>query len=186
MAELDQENAEEEDPDHFNPDEDMRDYDQVARDLPVFCVSSRAYQKLSGRLKKDNSVQGFTSAEQTEIPQLQAHCKKLTENGRQASCRRFLNSIAQLLTSLGLWASDDGTGAKMTGQQRDAERGFLKRKLTDLSRALEKAVSDTLEDVEATLGEQIFDKFAPAVQAASTNATPTAAGWGAHRYAGGL
>ncbi|KAI7516520.1 hypothetical protein KC331_g22048, partial [Hortaea werneckii] len=92
IRELDQENAEEEDPEHFNPEEDLRDYDEVARNLPVFCVSSRAYQKLSGRLKKDKDVPGFDDVQQTEMPQLQAHCKKLTENGRQASCRRFLNS----------------------------------------------------------------------------------------------
>ncbi|KAK5125406.1 hypothetical protein LTR85_000515 [Meristemomyces frigidus] len=186
IRELDQENAEEENPESFNPDEDIRDYDQVARDLPIFCVSSRAYQKLSGRLKKDNDVAGFETSEQTEIPQLQAHCKKLTENGRQASCRRFLNSLTQLLTSLGLFASDDGTGAKMTGQQRDAERSFLTRELKRLEKALEKAVSTTMEDVEATLGEQIFDKFAPAVRSAADSAIPTSAGWGAHKNDGGL
>ena len=103
IRELDQETAEEEDPDNFNPEEDIRDYHEVARSLPVYCVSSRAYQKLSDRLQKDTDVSGFTAKDQTEIPQLQAHCKKLTERGRQASCRRFLNSLNQLLTSLGLW-----------------------------------------------------------------------------------
>ncbi|KAI7665429.1 hypothetical protein KC318_g7127, partial [Hortaea werneckii] len=152
IRELDQENAEEEDPEHFNPEEDLRDYDEVARNLPVFCVSSRAYQKLSGRLKKDKDVPGFEDVQQTEMPQLQAHCKKLTENGRQASCRRFLNSLTQLLTSMALWASDD----------------------------------NTIEDAEATLREQVFDKFAPAVDSAEANALSTADGWGAHRNDGGL
>ncbi|KAK3067558.1 hypothetical protein LTR53_015506 [Teratosphaeriaceae sp. CCFEE 6253] len=59
IRELDQENAEEEDPDNFDPTQDARDYEQVARDLPVFCVSSRAYQKLAGRFKKDPDVPGF-------------------------------------------------------------------------------------------------------------------------------
>jgi hypothetical protein len=63
---LDEENAEEENPD-FDPEEELRDYDKVAKDLPVFCVSSRAYQKLSGRLVKDNTVRGFTDVEQTEV-----------------------------------------------------------------------------------------------------------------------
>jgi len=186
IRELDQENAEEEDPDNFDPGAEIRDYEKVARDLPVFCVSSRAYQKLSGRLKKDNKVAGFEDIEQTEIPQLQAHCRKLTENGRQASCRRFLNSLTQLVTSLGLWASDDGTGAKMTGHQRDAERGFLRKKLEELNKRLEKTVNGTLEDVEATLGEQVFDKFPPAADNASLSAIPTSAGWGAPKPDGGL
>ena len=48
IKELDQELAEEEDQANFNPDVDARDYEEVARSLPVFCVSSRAYQKLQG------------------------------------------------------------------------------------------------------------------------------------------
>jgi hypothetical protein len=186
IKELDQENAEEEDPENFNPEEDLRDYDQVARDLPVFCVSSRAYQQLSGRLQKDNKVAGFEDVLQTEIPQLQAHCKKLTVNGRQASCRRFLNALAQLLTSLGLWSSEDGTGAKMTNQQRDHERNFLVRKLKELEKQLEKCVSGALEEVEATLDEQLFEKFPAAIKAAADDAIPTSSGWGAHHNAGGL
>src|SRR5882724_11628542 len=64
IRELDMESAQEEDPDQFNPDEQLRDYDEVARSLPVFCVSSRAYQKLRGRLQRDNKVPGFRSAEE--------------------------------------------------------------------------------------------------------------------------
>ncbi|KAH9834261.1 Dynamin family [Teratosphaeria destructans] len=186
IRELDQENAEEEDPESFNPDEDVRDYEKVARDLPVFCVSSRAYQQLSGRLLKDKKVPGFESLEQTEVPRLQAHCKKLTVHGRQASCRRFLNSINQLLTSMGLWSSDDGSGANMTNKQRDHEREFLKRKLHELEKALEKGVSATLEDVESTIDEQLLEKFPAANKAASQLAVPTSSGWGAHRNDGGL
>jgi hypothetical protein len=100
IRELDQENSLEEDEANFNPDDDIRDYEEVARSLPVFCVSSRAYQKLCGRLQRDKGVPGFDELKQTEIPQLQAHCKKLTEAGRELSCRRFLNSFGQLLNSL--------------------------------------------------------------------------------------
>lgn len=63
---LDEETAEEENAD-FDPEEELRDYNKVARDLPVYCVSSRAYQKLSGRLVKDNAVRGFTDIEQIEV-----------------------------------------------------------------------------------------------------------------------
>lgn len=41
IKELDQEIAAEEDEENFNPDNEVRDYDEVARGLPVFCVSSR-------------------------------------------------------------------------------------------------------------------------------------------------
>lgn len=78
IKELDQENAAEEDEANFNPEEELRDYDAVAASLPVFCVSSRAFQKLSGRMEKDNfNAAGFPHADDTETPQLQAHARKL-------------------------------------------------------------------------------------------------------------
>ena len=66
VKEMDHGNAAEED-ENFNPDDDFRDYDEVARSLSVFCVSSRAYQKLSGRLQRDFDVPGFQSSEETEV-----------------------------------------------------------------------------------------------------------------------
>ena len=132
MKELDQELAAEEDEENFDPEKDIRDYDEVARSLPVFCVSSRGYQKLQGRLKKDPPVPGFQTLEETEIPQLQVHCKELTVAGRTATCKRFMTNLSQLLNSLTLWASNDGTGANLTAEQRAKEDRFLKRSLANL------------------------------------------------------
>ena len=132
IKELDQELAAEEDEENFNPDAEIRDYDEVARSLPVFCVSSRGYQKLQGRLRKDAPIAGFTNLEETEIPQLQAHCEKLTETGRSASCRAFINKLSQLLNSVTLWASSDGTSANMTAEQRAREAKYLQKGLKSL------------------------------------------------------
>lgn len=132
IKELDQEIAAEEDEENFNPDKDVRDYEEVAQSLPVFCVSSRGYQKLCGRLEKDAEVTGFTTKEQTEIPLLQAHCEKLTETGRSANCRASLNKLSQLLNSMTMWASSDGTGANMTAEQRAREARYLHKGLSGL------------------------------------------------------
>lgn len=132
IKEIDQELAAEEDEENFNPDAESRDYEEVARSLPVFCVSSRGYQKLQGRLKKDPQVPGFTNINETEIPQLQAHCEKLTETGRSANCRSFINKLSQLLNSLVLWSSSDGTGANLTAEQRAKEDKQLRKGLKNL------------------------------------------------------
>lgn len=132
IKELDQELAAEEDEENFNPDAEIRDYDEVARGLPVFCVSSRGYQKLQGRLRKDPHIAGFATIEETEIPQLQAHCEKLTETGRSANCKTFINKLSQLLNSLKLWASSDGTSANMTAEQRAKEARYLQKGLRSL------------------------------------------------------
>lgn len=129
---MDEEMAEEADEENFDPDIELRDYEQVARDLPVFCVSSRGYQKLQGRLRKDPKVPGFKLVDETEIPQLQAHCSKLTEKGRIANCKRFINNLSLLLNSLALWASNDGTSANMTADQMAREDKFLQRGLQEL------------------------------------------------------
>lgn len=186
IRELDQENAAEQNPDDFDPDEDIRDYDDVAHSLPVFCVSSRAYQKLSGRLEKDADVNGFTSLSQTEIPQLRAHCRKLTEAGRQAGCKSFLNSLSRLLTSLTLWASDDGSSPESSVQQRKLMNAFVTQNLQRLEHELNAAVDHTMDDVEQTLTTQLLRRFTSAAQTAATKAIPTSDQWGAPRDTGGL
>lgn len=186
IKELDQENAAQENPEEFDPDRDVRDYEDVARSLPVFCVSSRAYQKLSGRLQHDGEVVGFSSKSQTEIPQLQAHCRKLTEGGRQAGCTRFLNRLNQLLTSLSLWASDDMSDSSVDSQQRISFKSSLAKNLLQFERGLEVGVDQTMDDVVEILEAQLFGEFAAAANAAASAADSTVSSWGAPMENGGL
>ena len=73
-------------------------------ELPIFNVSSKAYQKLRGRFRTDNAIDGFKTLEHTGVPQLQRHCIHLTEQAREASARRFLHQFDQLLRSIGIWS----------------------------------------------------------------------------------
>ena len=104
LQELDMEAAEKEDAVNFDPTKQMRDYGDVAKQLPVFCVSSRGYQKLCGRLRRDGDPPVFSSAEETGMPQLQSHCMKLTEKGREYGARKFINNLSLMINSLSLWA----------------------------------------------------------------------------------
>jgi hypothetical protein len=52
---------------------------------------------MTGRLQKDVDVPGFLTREELEMPQLPAHCKKLTEAGRVQTARIFLLSLCQQL-----------------------------------------------------------------------------------------
>ncbi|KAK5195290.1 hypothetical protein LTR92_005420 [Exophiala xenobiotica] len=191
IRELDQELAEEADAANFNPEVDTRDYDDVARNLPVFCVSSRAYQKLKGRLQRDKTPPGFKHLNETEVPALQAHCIQLTTADRQTSSRRFLNSMFQLLNSLRLWASNDGTGNNLTEDQLKREAKILKERLNKLDSALEKAVSNLMGGITDELQEKVYDVYPAATTAAKSQADDTARKWGSpvnrdNRAAGGL
>lgn len=86
-------------------DPHTQDYDELGNELPVFSVSSRAYQKLRGRFRTDAAIDGFSTLEETEIPQLQRHCVFLTEKAREATATRFLEKLNQVLQSIGLWSS---------------------------------------------------------------------------------
>lgn len=68
------------------------------------------------------------------MPQLKAHCKKLTEAGRAASGRKFLNNMSQLLNSMSLWASNSANGSQLTAGQQQREAQFLEQKLIELHR----------------------------------------------------
>ncbi|TID24181.1 hypothetical protein E6O75_ATG02546 [Venturia nashicola] len=186
IRELDQEAAEQEDEDAFDPEVQIRDYEELARSLPVFCVSSRAYQKLSGRLKKDTATPGFTSFEETGMVQLKAHCKKLTETGRLNHCKVFLNGLSSLLLSLNIWGSNDGTGKNMSKEEKERERGVVKKLLKNLENAMDKTTELCSQRVKDALVENIRQQYDLAHSEARKVALPTAQAWGNHRDDGGL
>lgn len=95
------------DEENHDPSVQKRDYEEVARSLPVFCISSKAYQQLrKTNTRGETRVEGFTTLEDTQIPSLQEHAKKASHKGQIRSNKTFLNQFSQLLNSLALWASD--------------------------------------------------------------------------------
>ena len=98
-----------------------RDYGEVAKRLPVFCVSSKAYQKISGRLEKDEPVTGFTRLEHTEIPALQQHALGIAHETRAVTCRRFLDDLGRFLTSLHLQVVKSDQPHKIADDLRENE-----------------------------------------------------------------
>ena len=103
--------------------------------MPVFCVSSRAYQKLRGKLRKDDfQSHGYMTIEDTQVPRLQEHAKKLTEAGRASHCRRFLNDLVQLVNSMKLWATSDSNQSSLSGIEKQREAMHLRKLLGDLEK----------------------------------------------------
>lgn len=171
----------------------MRDYDEVARNLPVFCVSARAYQKLAGRLKKDAvQVDGFLSQDDTEIPQLQEYTKKLTESVRLNTSRDLLNQLNQLLNSMKLWAFH-GTRSAMSNKTQEIDELFLHSLLTSLEKVgidflsifaisyinilfqdLQKALNNFLSSLRNILSKQLYSTLDRLIPAASESAVAIA------------
>ncbi|KAI1302789.1 hypothetical protein F5Y03DRAFT_396306 [Xylaria venustula] len=187
IKELDQENAVEEDDETFDPDEDHRNYDEVAHSLPVFCVSSRAYQKLTGKLEKDDfQAHGFLSIEETEIPKLQEHAKKLTEARRVSHCRQFLNDLSQLVNSMKLWSADGDDASNLTDSEKTQEEKHLKKLLGHLEEEIELSLKRSIDLIRSAINEQIFENISTSMPLAIEAAPDTAYSWGAPRGEGGL
>jgi hypothetical protein len=172
-----------------------RSYPVVSREIRASLVSSRS-RKLRYVLHREpprchtDRLASSPTLTTLQIPQLQAHCKRLTEAGRAATCRRFLNAYSQFVNSLALWASNDGTGIILSDAQLAAEGGFLQAKLLQLRVGLEKSVQGCLGEIKESLAETIYDRFDQVIEAAVDEANTTAAKWGApvnreNRAAGG-
>jgi GTPase SAR1 family protein len=186
IKELDQEVARETDEHSFNPDEEIRDYDEIAQGLPVFCVSSRAYQHRCGRFRQDDAVPGFTTLEQTEMPQLQLHCQELTKAGRIQTGRNFLLSLCQHLRSLELWTSDKASCSEVTEQDKLNQNECMERGFTAMQIKLQEIIRVCIGNMKDTIDEHIFSKYPEVIDEATVLAPETVGRWGANKNDGGL
>ncbi|KAF5388296.1 hypothetical protein D9615_000347 [Tricholomella constricta] len=98
LKDLDDAAAEERDPDNFNPNQNIRDYDAI--DLPVFTCSSRDYVRLKGQVKGDGEPTCFSNAKDTGIPELQQWCHQLTISSRERAARNFRAHLTAFATSV--------------------------------------------------------------------------------------
>lgn len=189
MQEIHEELAEEESGSHFDSDSSAHEYANDAGSLPVFCVSARAYQKLQNRLKHEAPVPGFVNVDETEIPQLRAHCQILTETQRVSRGYSFRNSLAQFLNSLTLQIPSDHLDS--TADAKEADRQRIGSSVNAFEKVLKIAVQNVNQSFESQVEEAIFAKLAEAVTAAADKAPEIVRRWGApvnrnNRSAGGL
>lgn len=138
-------------------------------------------------MQRDNvNVSGFQDINDTEIPQLQAHAKKLTEQGRITNSRRFLTDLLQLINSLVMWAGNDGSRMGYTESEKRAEETHIRSALRILEKEFQDAVAQCVKDTISEFTEHIYDNFDQSIPAAIQAAVPTATAWGAPRTEGGL
>jgi hypothetical protein len=117
---LDEETASKANEVGFDPEELARDYNNVAESLPVFCVSSRAYQQMKGNFADDTPIAGFPTLKDTGIPGLQEHARNANVGARTATCKQVLKDFALFSDSLFVWATG-GDGGPLI-QLTDAEK----------------------------------------------------------------
>ncbi|KAL2016279.1 hypothetical protein VTK56DRAFT_3907 [Thermocarpiscus australiensis] len=164
----------------FDPKIMARDYSEVANKLPVFCVSAKAYHKMSGRLKRDEDISGFPLVDDTEIPALKNHALGIVQSARQAACGRFLDDLKHFLQKLYLQVIIDET-LNMGDDFRQLELEFLQESIEILKSDCDAAIQRTLADCRRIANATLFS-----AQVAANNAMSTVAVWGGPRDQGGL
>ncbi|KAH7922469.1 hypothetical protein BV22DRAFT_1106623 [Leucogyrophana mollusca] len=106
LKDLDDAAAEERDPEAFDPNVNLRNYDEI--DLPVFTCSSRDYVRLKGQVKGDGEATCFSNVEDTGIPALQQWCHQLTVSSRERAARNFLSRLKAFSTSVRVYVEGIG------------------------------------------------------------------------------
>jgi hypothetical protein len=177
--------AEEDDEGQIDDLQDPGYYDELARKLPVFCVSARAYLKLTGKLPHDEWVRGFDNVWDTEIPYLRKHAIVTADEFRSELCRRFLKDFLQIVRSLVLQVLMEGKPLEIEKelQQREMEHldGMMYQLRLDLGLA-EDVLCGAIEDVQ----KGISRKLTRGCQRAKDGAGDIVTGWFKKRDEGGI
>ncbi|KAK2807354.1 hypothetical protein FQN51_003178 [Onygenales sp. PD_10] len=160
----------------FDPAVSPRDYDDVANRLTVFCVSSRAYQKLKGRFRRDGAIRAFKHIEATEVPSLQAHCEGLAAEWRKVTCRNFLNGLEQLLNSLDIFCSSAGL-ATLCEEQKKSNLEFVGTGLDTLRNVFEELCTQVCGEMINAVNDNVFGKLGFASSQACSKANDTVGEW---------
>ncbi|EFQ33347.1 uncharacterized protein GLRG_08491 [Colletotrichum graminicola M1.001] len=166
--------------------EETPDYEQIGRDLPVFCISSRGYQQLRGRMKKDHRVVGFTSLNDTEVPGLRNHTLQLAASIQAIHFQHHLGDIRRLLGAFDLFVAGDVANLKLSDKEKQKETENLEKSLSKLGKTLGESITRCMADCHATVKKGILKKIVSGTSKAVEKALSTAEDWGAKYDAGGL
>ncbi|KAK2030789.1 hypothetical protein LX32DRAFT_716264 [Colletotrichum zoysiae] len=157
----------------FEPeDATLRDYEDMSRQTPVFCTSSKVYREICGIvLSDDDSTPGYETEEDTEIPQLQAHAQKMTEELRINKHKEVLSGICQLLNSIAIWALNSA-GSAITINSATLKT-LLQLFEADLKGDIETCMDQLHSEIQATL----YVEMTRLSSIATAQADAVAKGW---------
>lgn len=99
--------------------------------LQIFCVSSKGYQRLCGRFKRDPMPTGFGTIKDTCIPKLREYAAASTLTFRGKIADSFLTESNLLKLSMKSWAENDSPNS-LSASQTDKLNEMLEEKLETL------------------------------------------------------
>lgn len=176
------EDAQQQDDPAFDPSAHERDYDEVARCLSVFTISSKAYQQLRATDKKlRTEAKGFTIVEETEIPALQTHAKSMTKTCQIMAYKAFLNELIQLLGTLQIFVNNTDSETLQSTQIGEQERTYEVKILEGDIANLKQLVNQDILQLKKDLHDVVYQgpnvKCFSAVSSASKRIEDVVTAW---------
>lgn len=187
IRDLDEADAQADD-ENYDPSMKQRDYDEVGRSLPVFCVSSKAFQQLRTQTKRETRVEGFRNLTDSEIPLLQQHAIKLPEQGRIHVYRTFLNEFCGLLGSLTIWADSsllERNAQAMSEQDQSYEVKHLVSASHNLKNSLNLLILDNKNKLDKIIQTGFQSRSNSAITSASKDVVGIVSKWPVKKDEGG-
>ncbi|KAI9642658.1 hypothetical protein NHQ30_008389 [Ciborinia camelliae] len=123
--------------------------------LHVFCVSSKGYQKLAGRFKRDPMPKGFGTINETFIPGLQEYAAASTLDVRTKIADDFLNEFSLLKLSIKSWAENDSPNS-LSLSQKHKLNSMLEEQLEVLHKAFCCAFENTMMRIREIIKRDIL------------------------------
>ncbi|CAD6445389.1 3ebc6d55-2da4-45e6-985d-8108c33c4a1d [Sclerotinia trifoliorum] len=137
--------------------------------LHVFCVSSKGYQKLSGRFKRDRIPEGFTTVNDTFIPSLQEYAVASTLIARTKVNDAFLNEFNLLKLTIKSWAEND-TPNSLSSSQKHALNARLEERIETLNKSFSHAFDTAMTRIRETIETNILSTLEGCIKASTEKA----------------
>ncbi|QSZ31936.1 hypothetical protein DSL72_001505 [Monilinia vaccinii-corymbosi] len=132
--------------------------------LNIFCVSSKGYQRLCGRFKRDPIPKAFPTLRETFIPDLQDYAECSTVRVRMKIADEFLNGVKLLKMTMKSWA-ENGMPISLTSSKKDELEKMLGRHLEKFNISYLKASGAVMAELRNHMNSDILPVIKTSVKA---------------------
>ncbi|KAF5868435.1 uncharacterized protein Bfra_012345 [Botrytis fragariae] len=137
--------------------------------LNTFCVSSKGYQRLAGRFKRNPKPKGFATINDTFIPFLREYAVACTLTQRSKLADRFLNGFNLVKLSISSWVENDSPNS-LSSSEKDRLNGTLEEHLGALQKKFELALNIAMMRMKNAIKTDIFPMLQKCINASTQKA----------------
>ncbi|KAF7896561.1 hypothetical protein EAF00_006575 [Botryotinia globosa] len=141
----------------------------LTEQLQIFCVSSKGYQRLCGRFKRDPMSNGFATIKDTCIPKLQEYAAASTLTVRARIADSFLTEFNLLKLSIKSWAENDSPNSLSVSQTHKLN-AMLEEKLETLHKVSSHALTMAISRIREIIMTDILPTLRSCIRASTEKA----------------